>query len=241
MTISEPEFSRTLDVGAAANVFQARGRVQVPQVLEAASADALHDCLLKQVPWRLAYNEGERAVVLYPSELQQLGPEGRRRLMESVIERARDRFQYVYHCYPILAAYLKGEDPGLLLHRFLEWLVRPETLDVARRITGIPTLIKADAQATLYMPGQFLTLHDDTGAEVEKRRVGYVLNLCREWHADWGGLLQFIGEEGDVTETWVPRYNVLNLFRVPVRHAVSCVTRFAAQPRLAITGWFRDA
>jgi Rps23 Pro-64 3,4-dihydroxylase Tpa1-like proline 4-hydroxylase len=38
----------------------------------------------------------------------------------------------------------------------------------------------------------------------------------------------------------VPGFNVLNLFKVPTDHSVSVVAPFAAEPRLALTGWFRQ-
>jgi Rps23 Pro-64 3,4-dihydroxylase Tpa1-like proline 4-hydroxylase len=41
-----------------------------------------------------------------------------------------------------------------------------------------------------------------------------------------------------VTETFLPRWNSLSLFRVPQRHQVTLVSPWAAQPRHAITGWW---
>jgi Rps23 Pro-64 3,4-dihydroxylase Tpa1-like proline 4-hydroxylase len=233
-------FSRSVELANHSVAFRRDGRVLIPSVLETASADALHNCLATQVPWRLAYNEGERAVVIGHDEFKRMGAAGVGALMQQVMTRARKEFQYVYHTYPMLSAYLNREDPGLLLHEFLEWLNLPETLEVVRRITEIQTLIKADAQATLYRPGQFLTRHDDDGGNKEKRRVAYVLNLTPRWNADWGGMLQFLDTDGRVRESWMPGYNMLALFRVPVPHLVSFVAPFAEQPRYAITGWFRD-
>jgi len=39
----------------------------------------------------------------------------------------------------------------------------------------------------------------------------------------------------------LPGFNTLALFRVPIRHTVSCVAPFAGGQRFAIAGWFRDA
>lgn len=50
-----------------------------------------------------------------------------------------------------------------------------------RAITGMPSLIKADAQATLFAPNNFLAMHDDRGTGEEGRQVAYVLSLAREW------------------------------------------------------------
>ena len=63
---------------------------------------------------------------------------------------------------------------------------------------------------------------------------------CRKaWRAEWGGLLLFKDDAGEVVEAFTPGFNVLNVFRVPQAHAVSMVTPFAGAPRLSITGWWR--
>ena len=98
-------------------------------------------------------------------------------------------------------------------------------------------LVMVGAQATRYLPGQFLRLHDDHHA-VENRRYAYVVNLSRDWEADWGGMLHFVAADGSVEEVFMPRFNSLSLFRVPHRHFVGLVSPWAKQPRLAITGWW---
>ena len=66
-----------------------------------------------------------------------------------------------------------------------------------------------------------------------------MLNVSPVWRAEWGGLLMFLDEAGDVTETFTPAAGTLNVFRVPQSHAVSMVAPFAAAPRYSITGWWR--
>ena len=235
-------FAQTLDVASAGAVFATEGRTRIEGVLESAGAQALHDCLVKDVPWKFAFNEGQNARVIAAPDLRRFSPQQTAALSGAIVEGARRGFQYAYWSYPMVTARLNGDDPGLLLHPFLDWLNSDATLGTIRRITGIDSLRKCDAQATYYQPGHFLTLHDDGATGTEHRRVGYVLNLSRDWRADWGGLLQFLADEGrTVLDTWVPSYNSLALFRVPVLHSVSFVAPFATQPRLAITGWFRDA
>lgn len=233
-------FASGLQTEAAAAEFASRGRVRIRNVLDAASASRLHRALRSEVPWQLVYHDGTRNVIVEAADFEKLGPAGQRELMQRVLAGARERFQYLYHSYPMVTAYLNGQDPQLFLHRVLEWLNEPTTLETARRISGIPSLKKADAQATLYRPGHFLTLHDDGGTGNEMRRVAYVLNMTEGWRADWGGQLQFIAADGEVEESWLPGFNTLALFRVPMRHAVSYIAPYAIRPRLAITGWFRD-
>jgi SM-20-related protein len=234
-------FAPTLDVAAAARAFRERGRVRIADALDAVSAARLHACLVHQVPWRLVYNEGMRQVVVDEHELERRDVAFQREILQQVLARAQDQFQYLYRSFPMVTAYLNGEYPELFLHRVFEWLNQPETLDVLRRVTGIDSLRKADAQATLYKPGHFLTAHDDSGREHEKRRVAYVLNMTKRWLPEWGGQLQFLAaKEGGVDEVWPPAFNTLALFRVPTWHTVTYVAPFANAPRLAITGWLCD-
>jgi Rps23 Pro-64 3,4-dihydroxylase Tpa1-like proline 4-hydroxylase len=237
----ELELSPLADLSAAAAEFQARGRVRLRNLLVQEAAERLHRCLSTEVPWKLAYDANGHAMVLDRSAPEVNDVMRRQKLMQGVMSQARQRFQYLYYSYPMVTAYLQGADPGLLLHRVLELLNTNETLDFVRRITGIATLRKADAQATLYQPGNFLTLHDDGGSPTEQRRVAYVLNLTRRWQPDWGGLLHFVNNDGEIVESWLPEFNVLVLFKVPVKHTVSYVAPFAGERRFAITGWFRDA
>lgn len=235
------EISSALDVEAVALSFRKHGRIRIADFLRSEDADALHACLSGEVPWRLAYNRGEQALLVDPSVVRG-SASGQQQLTQEIIAGARRGFQYAYYSYPMVTAYLGGNDPGLLLHRLLEWLTGPVMLGTVRRITGIDSLRKCDGQATCYLPGHFLSQHDDRGTGLEGRRVGYVLSLTRQWHPDWGGLLSFFTADGrQVEESWVPGYNALALFRVPVLHSVGYVAPFARQARFAVTGWFRDS
>ena len=108
-----------------------------------------------------------------------------------------------------------------------------------RAVTGDDTIAFADAQATRFDPGHFLTCHDDKVGG-KSRRVAYVLSLSPVWRPDWGGALQFFGVDGNIEQAYVPTYNAINLFRVPSDHSVSIVAPFAGASRYSITGWLRS-
>jgi len=105
-------------------------------------------------------------------------------------------------------------------------------------VAGETGITKIDAQATLFRPGDFLALHNDTG--VGERRAAYTIGLTRDWRTDWGGQLLFHDEAGDVSRGFRPGFNVLTLFRTPQWHSVATVAPYAGAPRLSITGWLRD-
>lgn len=231
--------SPALDPLALAPALAARGRLQIPGFLEEAAAEALHECLARHVPWSLSYVAGGTPRTLPAEGLRALGPAERAALVRQVHAEARTGYQFMYHSYMMVSAYLAGRDPELPLHRVLEYLNAEPFLRFARALTGVPELRRANAQATCYMPGDFLKWHTDADS-TEGRRFAYVINLTRGWQADWGGQLQFLDDAGGVVESFLPRWNALSIFQVPAPHCVSFVAPYAREPRLSITGWLLD-
>lgn len=228
-----------LDRTVLAEHFRHYGHVQAREVFAREQADTLKQCLARDVPWGLAYYDNG-AVFLREHELKAMSPEQLRELEKQVYARARSMYQYAYSAYPMLDAYLQGWNEVALLNEFLEGLNSEPVLEFVRSVTGFQDIIKADAQATRYGPGQFLRQHNDQSPPSETWLVAYVYNLTPQWQPDWGGYLQLIDADGDVALGLRPRYNALNLLAVPQPHLVSLVSPFAGAPRYSITGWFRS-
>ena len=233
-------FNPGLDTAMLADRYRAKQRLQIRDVLLPDLAERVFQCLTRETPWGVVYNEGSNTITLTPQDLQAMPQAERARRMSAAAERARTEFQFVYHAYLMLHNYKAGVDKGLFLHDMLEAINSEPMLDFVRKVTGISSIVRADAQATLYAPGHFLTRHNDAADEKLHRRVAYVLSFTKNWHPDWGGLLQFYDDENEITDVFVPRFNALSIFTVPQFHAVSCVAPYAPLGRLAITGWFQD-
>jgi len=231
------QLNPNLDVRALAANYQAKRRLHIPEIFHPESAELIARCLEKDVPWGFAYNDG-KPQFRRAEEMARLSPQEQQGILAEIYGRAPDDFQYAYNCYPILDAYLGGWQQVPLLDRVLEFLNTDEVLNFMRTLTGRSDIIKGDAQATRYGPGQFLKFHTDDVKE-EYRVAAFVLNFTRNWDPDWGGLLQFYNERWDVTDAFLPRFNALNIFTVPQNHAVSYVANYARSQRYAITGWFR--
>lgn len=231
-----------LDVGALACQFTENGgRIQVRDFMLPEVAERLYRCLHHEVPWSLAFIGENGPTTLSYESLQQLPQAERFSLFQRISERARNEYQFLYDSYMMVRAYLEQRDSHLLLHRLLEFLNSPPFLHTIHRITGHSQLVKADAQATRFLPGHFLKRHNDFGYRTEtgdhRKQFAYVLGLTRHWEADWGGLLHFLSDDGAVSDTYLPRFNTLTLFKVPVMHCVSYVAPHAREPRYSITGW----
>ncbi len=218
--------------------FIRRGRLQIPALLQDEAAQALRDCLQKQVPWTLAWRQDERSQTVPRAEYAALDEAGRAALLQRALDESRGRYGFAYECYMMVKAYLDRLDPGLLLHPVLEYLNSPEFLGFARSITGMPAIMRVSAQATRYRAGHFLRVHNDFEPS-EGRLAAYVINLTPRWESDWGGLLHFLAADGGVEESFFPHFNSISLFRVPQSHLVSGVMPYAEEDRLAITGWFQ--
>ncbi len=231
----------SLDVTELKSRYREKQRLQIADILDADLAERIHLCLTRETPWGVVYNEGVRNVTVEAEELRQMLPEERGRRAMAATQRARDGFQFLYHAYLMLQNYKAGKNKELFLNAVFEQLNAEPMLDFVRAVTGVSTIVKCDAQATLYAPGHFLTRHNDDADASMKRRVAYVLGFTKSWHPDWGGLLQFYDDDNAVTDVFMPRFNSLSLFTVPQFHAVTYVAPYAPMGRLAITGWFQDS
>lgn len=211
------------------------GRVQVPAFLQEAAAEALATELEQRVPWHLAERVSGTSRTsprgAYPDDAAHAT------LLAEAYAQAGERYQFAYDSYMLVKAAMEGWDPGLLVHRVLQFLNGPQFIAFARLLGDDASLTHVTAQCTRYRPGHFLMPHDDQDVQ-EGRRFAFVMNLTRDWRPDWGGQLQFLDAEGGISETFLPRWNTLSLFRVPQGHQVTLVAPWAAHPRHAITGWW---
>lgn len=232
-----------LDRHSLAADFARDGRVQVRDFLTEETAEEIFRILTRHTPWGIAWQAGEEAgpQAIEAPELRK-DPAGAQRAINEATFRSAAAGDYAFQFarYPILNAYLAKWDEGSPQELLLEHINAPEFMTFVREVTGMAELIKADAQATLFAPGQFLGKHSDSHV-AEGWKVAYVMNFClKDWNPNWGGYLNFYDEEGDIVAGYRPRFNALNMFAVPQAHAVSYVSPFAPVGRFAITGWFRD-
>lgn len=228
-----------LDLRSYAKAYQRDGYVQIPDFLDAATAEHVARVLQQGTPWEIALSRADGgAETITRAELQSLGAQGLRPKVEAVVRQARDGFAFVYLSYPMIRAYLEQREPGHPLHQVTEFLNSGQFLDAGAAVTGERGLTKVDAQASWYRPGDFLTLHNDHG--VGERRAAYTLGFTRNWRPDWGGQLLFHDDDGQITRGLTPRFNALTLFKVPRLHSVASVASYAGEPRLSIVGWLRN-
>jgi len=231
-----------IDRRAAALRFASGGRVQIKDFLVEESARTILQILSRETPWGVAWQaEKDGPHGLRRQEFAALTPAEKRLVGEKITTAMRGRgYAFTYGQYRMLNAYLQGWGEHQGLDYLMEHINSEPMLDLVREVTGISQLQKADAQATLFGPTHFLAMHDDSHV-ADASGIAYVMNFCGEdWRPDWGGYLVFYDDEGDVVAGFRPRFNALNLFRVPQKHSVSYVPPFAPAARFAISGWFRD-
>ena len=225
-----------IDAAALAAQFARHGRVQVKNFLLPDCAEALHLLLRERGDWVQVLNSNDKVFELSRQTRAEMTAAARADLDNAIYAQARGGFQYRYESIRVpdgAEARAATDDP---LAAFAEWMSTGEARDLLRRIVGVDAIAFADAQATAYAPGDFLTGHDDAVAG-KNRHAAYVMNLTPVWRTEWGELLLFHEPE---VRGFAPAFNTLNMFRVPQMHSVSEVTRAAAYRRYSITGWLRS-
>lgn len=215
-----------------------RRRVHIPDILSIDSANEIYDCLSRQEKWNLVFQNDKKHTDIDADSLLRWNDSQKSDFDKIVFAQARDGFQYLNKNVPIYDVYHSNLLPNHFFNEIFEFLNGEEFLDFCRELTSEPDIGFADAQATCYSAGHFLNAHDDD-VYGKDRVAAYVLNMTPEWNADWGGALQFIGKDGHIEEAFTPKFNALNVFKVPIKHSVSYVAPFAGASRFSITGWLR--
>lgn len=226
--------SPTLDPARIARAFAVDRRIQIPDFLASDGAQPLAAELAAHPHWLLTANRGDQVIDFTPERIAGMDADARGKLARAVALGGRYGFQF---CYETIR--LRGEGDPASLARFAAFMSSDPALAFLRTLTGDARIDFADAHASRYGPGHFLTAHDDEVAAMG-RRAAYVLNLSPDWRIDWGGLLLFHDASGNITGGFTPRFNTLNVFSVPQAHSVSFVTPLAGAPRYAVTGWLRS-
>jgi len=227
-----------LDRAALRRAYEEEGRVRVYGLLED-GAMQLYEHFLARTDWIHLINVEGGVLELDPGAKAALSADEWAAIETAAHERVRTAFQYRYQALrvPSPEELARLDDP---LSDFGRLMQSDEMLGFLREVTGHDTLAFTDGQATAYGPGDFLTGHDDDVAGKD-RLAAYVYGLTPYWRLEYGGLLLFHGPHDRTVAGNVPRFNTLDLFRVPQQHSVSFVTPAAPHRRFAVTGWLRSA
>lgn len=219
--------------------FARSGRLRIEDFLAPGMAARLAEALAAERRWTYLINGTSTVFEIPRPNYDALDPAERRRIEDAVFASAARGFQFRYEAIRVADDAAERRRSATLLDAFARFMGEPETLAFFAEVTGMTDLVFADAQATRYATGDFLTRHDDD-VQGKHRRLAYVLSLTEEWRAEWGGLLLFTDPQGEVIETIVPRFNALSLFAVPQPHSVSYVAPNAPHARVSVTGWLRS-
>jgi hypothetical protein len=229
-----------LDLQVLTSTYRKDDRVRIANFLRPEIATELLDCLV-EIPFAFTCHRRGLNVVIPRSDMLALPELQRRELLADLHAAASQGIGFLYGGYRIDPAQRQSAGPKIEpVYDLLNYLNSPEILNFVSQISGMDDLRFADGQATSYTPGQFLTRHRDR-VDGEERRLAYVLGFTREWHPDWGGLLQFYDDDGSPRDAWAPRFNSLALFDVRHVHSVTYVAPYARKQRLSLTGWFQAA
>lgn len=214
--------------------YKQSGHLNLPRFFKSDFAEELTGSLEQHDGYKLATYINNQVLNLPFSHWQNLSAQEKQSMHQQIMHNASQGVGYLYG-----RSSLETAGAQTSMYRALSnWLNSAQVLEWVRQITGAGDICAASLQASRFSPGHFLTRHKDHHA-TEQRRVAFVLNFNREWHPDWGGLLQFYSQDGTPQKAWSPVFNSMNLFDVDRVHSVTYVTPFARQPRFAFSGWFR--
>lgn len=230
-------FGPGLNIEQAAGTFRRDGHVRLVGFL--AEPDGLRDHLTQRRDWTQVINSGAKVFELDRAMRAAMPPAKADALDAAVYKGAAAGFQYRFENIRVPDDEGGREKEPTMLNRFASWMSGGGVRAALRAICGTQAIDFADAQATLFSAGDFLTGHDDA-VPGKNRHAAYVLGLTPRWRIEWGGMLMFHDPEGASVTGMMPGFNTLDLFAVPQMHSVSLVSPAAPFARLSITGWLRS-
>ncbi|MEM1106739.1 MAG: 2OG-Fe(II) oxygenase family protein [Pseudomonadota bacterium] len=234
MSFLNPDIDAGFDIAGAAAVFQTHGHVRLAGVLPPARAETLAQTVDTLGDWVLAYGASQGVGRVAPQDIPAWPEDTRKAFNQTLIDSARRGEGFAYFARPLDAA--AGDLPAPLAE-LRSGVMEPAVLDLVARLTGVSGVTGVDTSATQFRPGHYLTRHTDS-PRGQGRRLAFVWGLTRNWHPDWGGLLQFYQPDGTPNLAFTPGFNTLDLFSVDKVHAVTYVAPFAGAPRSAVSGWY---
>jgi len=230
-----------LDIKTLRENFHLDKRLKIENFLKPEIAEQLRNACLNHVPFSLQYVLDGEYQSKTPAELSKLTPQEANDMHNKVLTEASKGVGFLYDGYlrsrvdPNSSSWQNEELE--FAHKVFDDMSSDDVINVIKQITDNQEINGAEPQYTRYTNGHFLTRHLDI-VPGRGRRFAFVLGLTKDWHPDWGGLLQFYEENGTPRDAWMPEFNTLSIFEVTHVHSVSYVTPFAAAPRLSLTGWF---
>jgi SM-20-related protein len=225
-----------LDWAALADIYRRDQRICIDGILQRGVAERIRAICAEKVPYDYVYYLDGASHVRSEVEMRQTTPAQKSRISQALMQNATLGIGFLYCSYMLNRRRDAAEELAFLYEVF-EYLNSEEMLEFVRRVSGRADLVRADGQYTRYSAGQYLTRHCDD-VDGQARRLAYVFGFTRNWHPDWGGLLQFFEEDGTPRDAWMPAFNRLALLDTRHLHSVTYVTPFAGEARLSLTGWF---
>jgi SM-20-related protein len=228
-----------LDKTAIAEEFAKDGRVRIPEVLDSETAERLRECCLNHVPYEYVTHIDGKSLVITRDEMKNFDREQLQDMQKDLMANARNGVGFFYCGYKMDRAQPEVADANLqFLQSVHDYMNGEEMLSFIRDVSGVDDLRSAAGQFTNFSSGQYLTRHRDDPT-AEKRRLAFGISFTKDWHPDWGGLLQFFEDDGTPRDAWSPIFNSMALFDVRHVHSVTFITPFHGQNRVSLTGWFR--
>ena len=222
-----------------AEQYQQQGFVKVSNALSESTLSIIHEFINKQAQWNLALNHHGKHQDFNNLEVAKWSKDKKQQLEDVVFAQASDGFQYLYEAIPIYDIFNQNLLPDHFFNDIVRFLNTEATLDFFREILAAPQITFMDAQLTRFSAGHFLNTHNDDVSD-KNRVAALVINLTKQWRADWGGALHLLDKEQQIVQSFLPSFNEINIFKIPRDHYVGYVSPFATGKRLAITCWLRS-
>ena len=189
--------------------------------------------------WQRVLSQGGTHYALLPDERRVMTTKHIKSLEQIAFNEAGKGYHTYLHDHVCLEEARTDNSAPRFLRGISESFNEYDFLEFARTVTGDTKINKVRVRLSRFGPGDFVTANNGN-PKGSKRRAAFMVSLNVKWHSDWGGQLQFFGDDGHVQSGMTPKFNHMCIFKVPLDHAISQVSLFAQEKSYKIFGWLLE-
>lgn len=225
------------DTKKAAKALGKQGFVELREFFAADDVKGFRNMESRLPPWSITFRDNNATITLTGIQRQSMTDRRWRDKQGKAFELTRLEHQFYHLTRPLLDQEAQDGFPDDPFPQLADTLGTSEFAELISEIAGEPSLKLLSADALLLGFNNFRSRmrYSENGPSAHHF---VFIELTQEWKPDWGGLLQFYTDEGDVSGGLVPRFNSLVVIRSDKDFGISFIPSFVYAQHYSIMATF---
>jgi SM-20-related protein len=203
--------------------------ISIPNILDKNIANNIYNIISSKIFDRLWY------LTIHDGKTKYIYPYRHNRNLSGILNRLKDNKRKGIFTYYINRTFQIPKN--IYITKLFQFLISEKFIKSLNEISDKNITELSEVFISKYEKNCFLDIHEDKN----KGDIAFVISLTKDWRIDYGGILHFLDDNGDIKNTFSPKFNNLIFFEVnnKSKHFVSSINNYVKNKRYCITGWYK--